>query len=160
LLSATARSVVYLVALAHSGLHGGLFIVVVEMAYVTLTAGLYAGLQQKALGFRSRLLGNLTVVLGVPALSQILDLLAHGAAGATVPGKAAVAVSVFAAISAMFHLYVMRRGTFLTGERGRTLLEDFLSIPRLIADLVMKPLWILESLKSRQGRIAQSEPAL
>ena len=78
LMSATARSLVYLAAMARTGLQSGLPVVLVEMVYVTLTAGLYAGLQQRALGFRSRLLGNLTVVLAVPMLAQILDWLAGG----------------------------------------------------------------------------------
>ena len=75
-----------------------------KSAYVALTAGIYAGLQQRALGLRSRLLGNLIVALGVPALAQILDWLAHRAAGAAVPFRAILAVSIFAAVSALFHL--------------------------------------------------------
>jgi hypothetical protein len=88
LLSATARSIVYLAAMTRTGLHGGLSIVLVEMAYVTLTAGVYAGMQQRALDFRSRLLGNLTVAFGVPWLALILDWLAHRAAGAQAPARA------------------------------------------------------------------------
>ena len=70
LLSASARSVVYLAALAHSAPHGRLSIVLVEIAYVTLTAGLYAGMQQRALRLRSRLLGNAIVAFGVPSGSR------------------------------------------------------------------------------------------
>jgi hypothetical protein len=66
LLNATARSVVYLATMARMGPRGSLAVVVVEMAYVTLTAGIYAGMQQRALGFGSRLLGNVTVVFGIP----------------------------------------------------------------------------------------------
>ena len=54
LLSAAARSLVYLAAMARSGSHGRLAIVAVETAYVTLTAGIYAGMQQRALLLRSR----------------------------------------------------------------------------------------------------------
>ena len=49
MLSATARSLVYLAAMARSGPQGRMAVVLVEMGYVTFTAGLYAGLQQKAL---------------------------------------------------------------------------------------------------------------
>ncbi len=56
------------------------------MGYVTLTAGVYAGMQQNALRLRSRLLGNLIVVcrvclprhrywIGLPTASPILLLL-------------------------------------------------------------------------------------
>ncbi|MGB7549824.1 MAG: hypothetical protein WBM14_18960 [Terracidiphilus sp.] len=160
LLSATARSLVYLAAMARSGVRGGLAVVMVEIAYVALTSGLYAGMQQKALGFRSRLLGNLTVVLGVPALAQILDWLAHRAAGAAAPARATLAVCVFAAISAFFHLHVMRRGAFLTGRAGRTLVNDFRRMPRLIAGFVLLPFVLASAATARMARAAESEAAL
>jgi hypothetical protein len=160
LLSVTARSIVYLAAMARNGLHGSLSIVLVEMAYVTLTAGLYAGMQQRALSFRSRLLGNLTIVFGVPGTAQILDWLAHRAAGAAAPGKATLAVSMFAIVSALFHLHVMRRGAFLTGRGGRSLAEDFRRMPRLIFGFITAPVVSLSATAGRQVRGVQSEAAL
>jgi len=158
-LSAMARSVVYLAAMARSGARGGLAVVLVEMVYVSLTAGLYAGLQQRALGFRLRWIGNLSVVLGVPALAQALDWVAHHAAGAVAPERATMAVSVFAGTSALFHLHVMRRGAFLSG-RSITLLSDFRRMPRLLAEFVMRPFAILSALASRIPRASESEAAL
>jgi hypothetical protein len=159
LLSATARSLVYLAALARSGPHGRVSIVAVEIAYVTLTAGIYAGMQQRALRLRSRLLGNLIVAAGVPALSQGIDWLAHRAAGAAVPSRALVAVSIFTAVSALFHLFVMRRGVFLTGM-GSSLGDDFRRIPRLVAGFVVAPYGLMNSLAGRTARAAESEAAL
>jgi hypothetical protein len=160
LLSASARSIVYLVALSHIGRRGGLSIVLVEMAYVTLTAGLYAGMQQKALGLRNRLLGNLIVVLCVPGLAQFLDSLTHRIAGATVPGRATLAVCIFTMVSALFHLYVMRRGAFLTNHNGCSLLEDFRRMPRLILAFVTAPAVLFMAIAARIGSEAESEAAL
>ncbi len=140
LLSATARSIVYLAAMVRTGARGGLFIVLVEILYVTVTAGTYAGLQQRALELRSRFLGNLTIVLGVPMLAQLFDWLAHRLVGAPVPPRATLAVCAFAALSALFHLHVMRSGAFLTGHKGRTLRDDFRRMPRLIAAFILAPL--------------------
>jgi hypothetical protein len=159
LLSATARSLVYLAALAHSGPHGRGSIVAVEIAYVTLTAGIYAGMQQQALRLRSRLLGNLIVACGVPALAQTADWLVHRAAGAAVPSRATVAVSIFAGVSALFHLFVMRHGVFLSGQ-GRSLAEDFRRIPRLVAGFVVAPYTFAIGLTGRFARAAESESAL
>jgi hypothetical protein len=159
-LSAAARSIVYLAAMARNGLRGGLAIVMVEIAYVTLTAGLYAGMQQRALNFRSRLLGNLTIVFGVPGMAQILDWFAHRAAGAAAPGRATLAVSVFAIVSALFHLHVMRRGAFLTGRGGRSLAEDFSRMPRLVLGFIAAPVVLLSATAGRQVRGVQSEVAL
>jgi hypothetical protein len=160
LMSASARSVVYLVAMAHASLRGGLAVVAVELIYVSLTAGLYAGLQQRALSFRSRLLGNLTIVAGVPGLAQVLDWLTHRAAHAPAPGNAIFAVCVFSTISAVFHLHVMRRGAFITGSAGRTLVDDFRRMPRLAAEFVLRPITILASFATRWTRPAESEAAL
>jgi hypothetical protein len=160
LMSATARSLVYLAAMARAGQRGGLSVVAVEMIYVILTAGVYAGLQQKALGFRSHLLGNLTIVCGVPMLAQILDWLTHRAVGAAAPGKATLAVCAFAIVSALFHLHVMRRGAFLTGHTGRSLFDDFRRMPRLTAGFVLAPVVFLSSMSARMARGAESEAAL
>ncbi|MGB0073599.1 MAG: hypothetical protein WBP71_11675 [Terracidiphilus sp.] len=149
LLSATARSLVYLAALARSGPHGRLSIVTVEIAYVALTAGVYAGLQQRALAIRPQFFGNLTIAFGVPLLAQFVDWLAHRVAGAPVPLRATVAVSVFACVSALFHLFVMRRGVFLSGQ-GRSLADDFRRIPRLVVSF----------LAARSRTAAESEAAL
>jgi hypothetical protein len=159
LLSATARSAVYTAAMIRAGQHGRLAVVLVEVAYVMLTAGIYAGMQQKALGLRSRLWGNLIVVLGVPALAQILEWLAHRVTGAAATGRATLAVCTFSAFSALFHLYAMRNGVFLTGH-GRSLFDDFHRVPRIVAGFVLKPIEFFAALSSRPARAIESEGAL
>lgn len=159
-MSASARSIVYLVAMMRTGLRGSLSVALVEMVYVTLTAGLYAGLQQRALEFRSRLLGNLIIVLGVPSFAQLLDWLTHRIAGAAVTGKATLAVCLFAAVSASFHLHVMRRGAFLTGRRGRSLADDFRRMPRLVAGFVVRPVGFVSTVGAWLTRNVGSEAAL
>lgn len=158
LLSASARSIVYLAAMTHSGSHSRNAVALVELAYVTLTSGLYAGLQQKALAIRSRVLGNLVIAGVVPACAQALDWLTHRVADASAPPKATFAVCVFTAISALFHLYVMRRGVFLTGS-GFSLVDDFQRVPRLIAGFVLRPFAGFMPLSLRLVRRIGSEAA-
>jgi hypothetical protein len=160
LLSAAMRSLVYLVAMARSGSHSRLGLVAVEMAYVTLTAGIYAGMQQRALGLRSRRLGNLVIAVGIPGLAQLLDWLTHRTVGPAAPSKAIFAVCLYTLISALFHRHVMRRGAFLTGHAGRTLGDDFRRMPRLIFGFVLRPIALLSNLSGRLERPAQSESAL
>jgi hypothetical protein len=145
LLSAAVRSLVYLLAMARSG---------------SLTSGIYAGMQQRALALRSRQLGNLVIALGVPALAQFLDWLAHHAVGPAAPHKALFAVCMFTLISGLFHLHIMRRGVFLTGHAGRTLAADFRRMPRLILDFIRSPIALLSALNGRIARSAESEIAL
>jgi|ERR1035438_8685854 hypothetical protein len=160
LLSAAARALVYRAAMARPGSHNRLGLVAVEMAYVTLAAGIYAGMQQRALGLRSRRLGNLVIAVGVPGLAQLLDWITHRAVGPAAPSKAIFAVCLFTLISALFHLHVMRRGAFLTGHAGRTLGDDFRRIPWLILGFVLRPIALLSNLGGRLERPAQSEGAL
>lgn len=159
LFSATARSLVYLIAMARGGAHDRLGIVLVEVAYVTLTAGLYAGMQQQALAVRPRVLGNLIVVVGVPGLAQLMDWLVHRIAGALVPQRAMVSVCLFAGISALFHLHVMRCGALLTGSNGRSLADDIRRMPMLVAGFVSKPFVALPDLAARVARRLGSEAA-
>lgn len=121
------RSTIYLAAMSRKGFRASLAVVLVEIAYVTLTAGVYAGMQQKALSVRPRMIGSLIITIGVPALSQAIDWTAHRVTGAAVTGKATLAVCLFAGISALIHLHLMRRGAFLTGI-GTSLADDFRSI--------------------------------
>jgi hypothetical protein len=146
--------------MARTGARGGAAVVLVEIAYVTLTSGIYAGLQQKALGIRSRMVGNGVIVLGVPWLAQAFDWLAHRAAGAPAPPRATIAVLFYATLSALFHLYVMRRGAFLTGSEGRTLGSDFRRIPRLIGGFVVAPILLISAGAGRILRVMGAEAAI
>jgi hypothetical protein len=127
-------------------------VIAVEMLYVTVTAGLYAGLQQQALGIRRRWLGDLAIVIGVPGLSQFLDWLIHRVAGAPAPHKALLSVCIFTLLSALFHRHGMRQGTFLTGAQGRSLRDDFRRIPRLVVSFAVWPGRFLRSVPERLSR--------
>lgn len=142
-----------------SGVAGSMGVVLVEIAYVALTSGLYAGLQQKALRVRSRLLGNGLIVCGVPWLAQALDWLVHREAGAPASARATVAVLFYATLSALFHLYVMRRGAFLTGREGRSLRNDLRRVPRLIGGFVLAPVTLLSAGAGRLVRVKGAEAA-
>jgi hypothetical protein len=160
LLSAVVRSLVYLAAMTRSGPHSRLAVVAVELAYVTVTAGIYAGWQQRALGLRSRLTGNVVAGVAVPALAQILDWLTHRVLGAAAPSRATVAVCAFTLLSALFHLHVMRRGVFLTGCRGRSLVHDFRQIPRLVLGFALLPYELLLGGMARLARPAAGSEAV
>jgi hypothetical protein len=138
LFGATVRSLVYLAAMVHARHADMRAVVLVEMVYVTLTAGIFAALQQRSLGIRSRFLGDMIVVVGVPSLAQILDWTAHRVTHAVAPGRAILIVCLYTLISALFHLHFMRNGVLLTGC-GRSLGNDVRRIPRLVAGFASTP---------------------
>jgi hypothetical protein len=155
LLSASARSIVYVITMAHTGLRRSLVVVLVEIAYVTFTAGTYAAMQQRALGLRNRWIGNSIVTVAVPALAQGLDWLAHRLSGAPATHGTLMAVCVFTFVSALFHLHVMRNGAFLSGC-GRSLLDDCRRIPRLLAGFLVKPVVLFANLAASAGVEAEN----
>jgi hypothetical protein len=159
LMSATARSLVYLTTMAYTDLHRAVPVVLVEVGYVTLTAGVYAGIQQNALRLRSRLLGNLVVVVGVPGLAQVLDWCTHHFTHTVATGRTTLAVCLFALLSALFHLHVMRNGGFLSGQ-GRSLLDDFRRVPRFIAGFVLRPIDLFTARISRPASSVEPEAGL
>jgi hypothetical protein len=157
LMSASTRSMVYAAALAHPAHGQRATVALVEMTYITLTAGFFSGMQQRSLSLRSRVLGNFMVAVGIPALSQVLDWAIHRMAGGA-PARATVAMLLFTFISALFHLHVMRNGVFLTGQ-GRTLADDFRRIPGLLAGFVAKPFVFAASLVARPAEPLSSDIA-
>lgn len=152
LMSAVVRSLVYGIAMVRGGNRERLAVIGIEMLYVTLTAGIYAGLQQRALSIRRRWLGDVCIVLLVPGLSQVLDWLVHRIAGAPAPARAFTGAVAFTVISALFHRHVMRQGTFLTGEAEASVIEDFRRIPKLLVSFVSWPGALLLSLLARTER--------
>jgi len=157
LMSATVRSLVYMAAMAH-GRGDKMAVAVVEMIYVTLTAGFFSAMQQRSLGLRSRALGNFMVAFGVPGLSQGLDCAVHGLAGAA-PARATLVVCIFTGVSALFHLHVMRNGVFLTGQ-GRSLADDFRRIPRLLGGFLAKPFVFAAAFAARPNAALPSDAVL
>jgi hypothetical protein len=141
-MSAMVRSSIYLAALAHKGPGSRLAPALVEMWYVTFTAGVYAGMQQRALGLASRRNGNFLAAVAIPSVSLVLDWLVHLFAGAPSPSRCAIAVCSFALISALFHTYAMRSGAFLSGH-GRSLGDDFRRVPRLLAGFLAAPVVLM-----------------
>jgi len=119
----------------------------------------YAGIQQNALRLRSRLLGNMIVVVGVPGLAQALDWVTHRLTGTAATGRATLAVCLFAALSALFHLHVMRNGGFLTGQ-GSSLLDDFRRVPRFVTGFVVRPVHLFTAWNSRPDGAVEPEATL
>ena len=159
LLGATVRSLIYLAAMVHARRADSGAVVLVEMVYVTLTAGVFAALQQRSLGIRSRFLGDMIVVVGVPSLAQILDWTAHRVMHAMAPGRAILIVCLYTLISALFHLHFMRNGVLLAGC-GRSLGNDVRCIPRLVAGFASTPFVSLAKWSMRSVVPLESDDAL
>ena len=72
-----------------------------------------------------------------PATFQLLDFALHSALGTARFGSGLIASATFTALSAMFNLFVMRRGALLVGREGKPFSHDLLVLPRLAFSFVI-----------------------
>lgn len=85
--------------------------------------------------------GTLVVMLLVPGLSHLIEFIVNGIYeqyAETHSGSKSIAASVgFSVLSAIFNIFIMRRGVFIVGEKGeQSLGKDLKQIPVLIAEFV------------------------
>lgn len=163
LLSVTMRSVALFCFVDHgagdrlqAALHAGL----VEAAHVSLTAGVYASLQQRSLGVRPRWLGNVLIVAGVPMGAQAVDYLLQKAAGTPHMQAASLGMVGWGLLSALFHLHLMRHGSMLVGEGAGTLRSDLRRMPRLVVLFVAAPVMALAGKGARSSNRQIEHPGL
>lgn len=121
------------------GWHSSFYAVASEMLYVALTAGIYSAMQQGALDLKPRWLSNGLIVIGVPAFSQTVEYMIHAAAGTPNLKAATISILCFGLISATFHLYIMRRGAMLVGEKSRPFSDDLKRMPILVGSFLAAP---------------------
>lgn len=150
ILSALIRSFGYLIATRKHGMHTGFHAVAIEIFYVALTAGIYSALQQGALNIRPRWLSSSLIVVGVPVLSQSVELAVHLAMRTPNLRAATLGIMAFGFLSAMFHLHVMRNGAMLVGGKSRPFSEDLKRMPSLVAGFLARPFVAIMETTRRQ----------
>jgi hypothetical protein len=152
LLSAVFRAGACVAALRHNEMHARRHFGIVEAAYVLLTSGFWAALQQQSLGLKTRRLGWLACVMLIPLSSLTADAslhlwLDHGNMRAL-----GISALIFTLVSAMFHWHVMQNGAMVVGEQSRSFWSDMKRMPWLVASFVMIPVrWIRTAEESPAG---------
>jgi hypothetical protein len=143
LLSAVFRAGACIAALRHTQMHARQHFGMVEAAYVLLTSGSWAALQQQSLGLRTKKHGWLACVMVIPLSSLSADAVLHLWLDEGNMRALGVSALIFTLVSAMFHWHVMQNGAMLVGEQSRSLWTDLKQMPRLVASFVMVPVrWI------------------
>ncbi len=153
------RATLYFIVAArhlHTGSYqAGLHAAMVEAAYVCVTAGFYAALQQGAMRVEPRWLANLVIIAGVPMLAQAIDTLLQHAAGTPNLKAVSFTMAFCGLLSAAFHLHLMRNGAMLVGKDEGSFANDLRRIPSLVASFVTAP--VLGTLKAVRPSIQTSE---
>jgi hypothetical protein len=131
LLSAIFRGAIFLAASIKSHHAGRSGAALAEAVYGATCSGFFGTLAQ-ALRFATPQWQAQLVLAGIfPVLFQIGDYCFHSALEGHVIRSGMIASAVFTALSALFNLYVMRRGTLLVGDEGKPFYHDLGTLPKL-----------------------------
>src|ERR1700692_3185824 len=121
LLSAMTRGIIFLVASAKSHHHGRSSGALAEAVWGALNAGVFGTFTQSLRFAEPKWAAELLIAFAFPVMFQIGDFCFHAALGTQKFLIGMISSAVFTALSAAFNLYVMRRGTLLTGAEGKAL---------------------------------------
>jgi hypothetical protein len=131
MLSAMFRAVIFLLASLkshHAGRAGG---AVAEALYGAISAGFFGTLTQALRFANPQWLADLLLAGIFPLAFQVGDFYFHAALGTQVFRVGMISSAVFTVLSSAFNLYIMRRGTLLVGEEGKSFSQDMGALPRL-----------------------------
>jgi hypothetical protein len=137
LLSAFWRALLFFALTARHGLAAATQAFLLETGFRILASGLYGALTQQLSLLQPPWLSAALCVAVLPALIQLAEYLLHRAAHTPNLAAATLASTVFAALSAIFHWYVMRRGALTSGPGAATLLHDLRRMPALVRDFLL-----------------------
>jgi hypothetical protein len=131
LLSAIFRGGVFLVASLKSHHAGRSHAVLAEAMFGAGIMGFFGTVTQALRLAEPQWLAELLLAGVFPLLFQVGDICFHSALGTQTFRAGMIASAVFTALSALFNLYIMRRGTLLVGEESSPFAEDLVALPKL-----------------------------
>ena len=137
LLGAAYRGPIFFFTSLKAGWRSALAAMLTETAFRALTSGLWGAFTQALRLLQPAWLAVFLVGVVAPIVVQSLELLLHMARGTPNLRRGFWVSCIITAIASLFNLYVMRRGTLITGEAGQSLKSDLRHLPRLIIDFVV-----------------------
>ena len=135
-LSSLTRATVFFSVNLSSGLDGAQSAAATEFVFRLVTSGFYGALTQSFRRVEPRWQGQLAAMLVLPAVGHSLELLVHWLRGTPELAASIGASVMFTTLSTAFHLFAMQRGVLIVGDGQRSLREDLVSLPRIMAAFV------------------------
>jgi hypothetical protein len=132
ILSSATRATLFFVVNLPAGRHAAIQALLTELAYRAATSGFHAALTQAIGRAEPAWTATLAAMVVLPAVGHAGELLVHWARGTPRLGDSLIASIAFTAVSTAFHLFAMRRGVLIVGERRRPFLEDLRRLPGLV----------------------------
>lgn len=138
-LSSLARGSIFFTTNLTAGADAAIAAMITEWCFRFATAGFYGAATQAFRAVTPPLHGTLAAMVILPAVAHSLEFLVHLWRGTPALGTSIAASVVFTAISTAFNLFAMRRGVFIVGEGGGSLLSDLVRLPRLLFSFLAAP---------------------
>lgn len=136
----------------------------IELAFRFLTTGVAGAIVQSFRRATPEWVATVIISISLPTITHLIEFFTHYvqekyyadifAPSANNARQKTFAISVlFSVVSAMFNLYLMRRGVLLVGagEETQTLRNDFKKIPFMISEFIkILPLLIIQLLREKK----------
>jgi hypothetical protein len=144
------RAPAFFGASLEAGLSRALVAGAAEFGFRMLVSGVCGALTQALRHARPRGAAALILLVGIPAVTQLLEWLMHVLLQ-TPNVKTAVWISLaMTVLSSSFNWYSMRQGVLLSGGEGGTFLHDLRRMPGIIAGFIAAPFgWVFRSRASK-----------
>ena len=153
-LSGVMRGAIYFFTHLTLGWRAALSAMSVEFLFRTFNTGALSSISQAFRRAQPQWKANLIVMFAFPLYSHIVEYVLHVLNGDQNVNKSIVVSVMFSAVSAIFNLFTMRRGSFLVKDaEQQSLWKDIKSMPRIFAEFVSFPvLWVYRFLRRTQER--------
>ena len=145
LLSAVLRGAIFFTTTMPEGLRVAGAALARDMVFRVPLGGLYGAIGQAFREAHPPWASYLVVMVIVPAIAHVAEFLVHWVGGTPRLGTAITASIAFSAFSALFNLFLMRRGALLVGGAGDGLGTDLRRLPGLLAEFLIAPVRWLSS---------------
>lgn len=137
ILSSVSRAALFFVVNLPAGRTAAVGALLTELAYRAATSGFHAALTQGIGRAEPAWAATLTAMAILPAVGHGGELFVHWLRGTPRLGESVLASVAFTVISTAFHVFAMRRGVLIVGDRRQTLLADLRSLPGVAVAFVL-----------------------
>ena len=148
-LSGIFRGAIYFFTHISLGWRAAVSAMSVEFLFRTFNSGATSSIGQVFRMAQPKWLTNLIVMLGFPAYAHMVEYVLHTLNGDENVNKSIVVSIIFSALSAIFNLYAMRRGTLLVkDEQQQSFWSDIKKMPVIFIEFFSYPfVWVYRKIR-------------
>jgi hypothetical protein len=135
-LSCFWRGLIFFTANLSAGLSAAVGAAAADLVYRATTAGFYGAISQAFRKAQPTWAAMLAALAILPAFNHACEFVLHSLRGTPRLGLSVATSIAFSVFSALFNLYVMRRGVLIVGQDRQSLWADLRQMPRMVAGFV------------------------